>query len=106
MNLQPYGREAKPYQVRQVVEVIARYAVSVGGRRVTTDYHIDVFYSVEDESWIADVPDLRHCSAHGATPEDAVREVMVAMDAWLATAREHGDPIPPATYRPATSAAG
>lgn len=31
MNLQPYGREAKPYQVRQVVEVIARYAVSVEG---------------------------------------------------------------------------
>ena len=43
---------------------------------MTTDYHIDVFYSPEDECWIADVPDLQHCSAHAPTPEDAVREVM------------------------------
>ena len=31
------------------------------------DYHIDVFYSPEDEAWIANVPDLEHCSAHGPT---------------------------------------
>ena len=70
---------------------------------MTTDYHIDVFYSPEDECWIADVPDLQHCSAHGPTPEEAVREVMLAMDSWLSTAREHGDPIPPAAYRPAAA---
>ena len=34
-------------------------------------YHINIFWSDEDECWIADVPDLRYCSAHGATPEDA-----------------------------------
>jgi predicted RNase H-like HicB family nuclease len=73
---------------------------------VTTDYHIDLFYSPEDECWIANVPDLRYCSAHGPTPERAVREVMVAMEGWLEAARAHGDPIPPATYRPAASAAG
>ena len=73
---------------------------------MTTDYHIDVFYSAEDECWIADVPDLQTCSAHGPTPERAVHEVMVALQSWLDTAREHGDPIPPATYRPASSATG
>ena len=51
------------------------------------DYHINVFYSAEDEAYIADIPDLRHCSAFGATPEDAVREVLVAKQAWLEAAR-------------------
>lgn len=72
---------------------------------MTTDYHIDVFYSAEDEAWIANVPDLRYCSAHGPTPEKAVAEVMVAMEGWLEVAREHGDPIPPPT-QPAASATG
>ena len=29
------------------------------------DYHINIFYSAEDEGYIADIPDLRHCSAFG-----------------------------------------
>jgi predicted RNase H-like HicB family nuclease len=33
------------------------------------DYHINVFYSEEDEDYIADVPDLKTCSAFGETPE-------------------------------------
>ncbi len=60
----------------------------------TNDYHIDVFYSVEDECWIANVPDLRFCSARGPTPQKAVEEVMVALELWLESAREHRDPIP------------
>jgi len=70
-----------------------------------TDYHINVFYSAEDEGWIADIPDLRYCSAHGATPEEAVAEVMVAKEGWLAVARGEGKPIPPPRYRPAIYAA-
>ena len=42
-------------------------------------YHINLFWSAEDECWIADVPDLRFCSAFGDSPETAVREVKVAM---------------------------
>ena len=38
-------------------------------------YHINVFYSEEDEGYIADIPDLKFCSAFGETPEDAVREL-------------------------------
>ncbi|MGH6903264.1 MAG: type II toxin-antitoxin system HicB family antitoxin [Geminicoccaceae bacterium] len=69
-------------------------------------YHINIFWSDEDGSWIADVPDLRYCSAHGATPADALQEVQTAMTAWLESARGHGDPIPAPRYRPAIYAAG
>ncbi len=43
-----------------------------------TDYHISVFYSEEDGGYIADIPDLKSCSAFGKTPEEAVREAMLA----------------------------
>lgn len=66
-----------------------------------TDYHINVFHSAEDEGWIADIPDLRYCSAFGDTPAEAVAEVLVAKEAWLEAARQEGKPIPPPKYRPA-----
>ncbi len=65
------------------------------------DYHINVFYSDEDEGYIADVPDLAHCSAFGHTPEEALREVLRAKEAWLEAARDNGKPIPAPRYRPA-----
>jgi predicted RNase H-like HicB family nuclease len=68
-------------------------------------YHINVFWSDEDGSWVADVPDLRTCSAFGATPQEALAQVQTAMDAWLATARESGMTIPEPRYRPAIYAA-
>lgn len=63
-------------------------------------YHIHVFWSDEDQCWIADVPDLRFCSAHGQTPAGAVAELEVAVAGWLETARERGIPIPEPRYRP------
>ncbi len=69
-------------------------------------YHINVFWSAADECWIADVPDLRPCSAHGDTPSEALVEAEVAITLWLETAREHNLPIPEARYRPAIYAAG
>lgn len=68
-------------------------------------YHINVFFSPEDKAYIADIPDLKYCSAHGKTPERALRQVLVAMEAWLATARAHGRTIPKPRYRPAIYAA-
>jgi len=64
------------------------------------DYHINVFYSEEDEGYIADIPDLKQCSAFGETPEDAVREVLIAKNAWLEAASAAGKPIPRPRYRP------
>ena len=65
------------------------------------DYHINVFYSEEDGGYIADIPDLRFCSAFGTTPEGAVREVTKAKKAWLAVAKKANKPIPKPRYRPA-----
>jgi len=59
------------------------------------DYHINVFYSDEDEGYIADIPDLRHCSAFGETPEEALAEVLKAKDAWIKAAKAARKPIPP-----------
>ncbi len=47
------------------------------------DYHINIFYSEEDEGYIADIPDLAFCSAFGETPEDALFQAMIAKKAWL-----------------------
>ena len=65
------------------------------------DYHINVFYSDEDAGYIADIPDLTHCCAFGESPEEAVRQVLVAKAAWLETARLQGKAIPVPCYRPA-----
>lgn len=63
------------------------------------DYHINVFYSDKNECYVADIPDLRYCSALGPTPELAVKEVVRAKDAWMRTALELGKKIPQPKYR-------
>ena len=47
------------------------------------DYRIGIFYSEEDEGYIANMPDLVFCSAFAATPEDALIEIKRASEAWL-----------------------
>ena len=64
------------------------------------DYHINIFYSEEDEGYVADIPDLKACSAFAETPDKALAEVLLAKDGWLAAARENGKPIPLPSYRP------
>ena len=63
-------------------------------------YAINVFWSDDDGAWVANVPDLKSCSAFGETPEQAVAEVRAAMHAWLEAAREAGLPIPTPHYLP------
>lgn len=65
-----------------------------------SDYHITVFYSDEDGGYIADIPDLEACSAFGDTPREALAEVLVAKDAWIAAARDKGRDVPAPRYRP------
>ncbi|MDP6779478.1 MAG: type II toxin-antitoxin system HicB family antitoxin [Candidatus Latescibacteria bacterium] len=64
------------------------------------DYHVNVFYSEQDQGYVADIPDLEHCSAFGETPEEALREVLEAKQAWMEAAKEDGKPIPEPRYRP------
>jgi len=65
------------------------------------DYHINIFYSDDDAGYIADIPDLEHCSAFGETPEIALAEALNAKKAWLEAAEAEGKPIPRPRYRPA-----
>jgi len=65
-------------------------------------YHINVFYSEDDEGYIADIPDLKYCSAFGETPEKALEEVLIASKIWLEVALESGREIPEARYKPET----
>ena len=58
------------------------------------EYHVNVFYSVEDRAWVADIPDLDACSAFGRTVEEALAEVEKARDLWLASARDAGKRVP------------
>ena len=57
-------------------------------------YEITIYWSREDGAVVAEVPELPGCVAHGDTQEAALRNVNQAMDLWLDSAREFGDPIP------------
>jgi len=65
-----------------------------------SDYHINIFWSEEDGGYIADIRDLRACSAFGASPAEALAQVELAKAAWLEAARAEGKPIPVPSYRP------
>ncbi len=62
-------------------------------------YAIEIFFSDEDEGFIAVVPELPGCSAFGETEEEALGKVKVAIDLWLETAREEGREIPEPSCR-------
>jgi predicted RNase H-like HicB family nuclease len=64
------------------------------------DYLINIFYSEEDEGYIADIPDLFACSAFGKTPEEALRQVQIAKATWIEAALAEGIPVPPPKYKP------
>ena len=59
-----------------------------------TRYLIEIFWSDEDQGYIAIVPDLPGCSAFGESAERAACEIKDAMEAWIAACRVSGDPIP------------
>jgi len=63
------------------------------------DYHINIFWSDEDGGYIADIPDLKACSAFGASPQEALAELQRAKGAWLEATRAEGKPIPAPRYR-------
>ncbi|MBZ0169780.1 hypothetical protein MELA_01801 [Candidatus Methylomirabilis lanthanidiphila] len=57
-------------------------------------YEVIIYWSEEDQVFVADVPELPSCSAHGATHETALANAQEAIRLWIDTAREFGDPIP------------
>ena len=63
-------------------------------------FSVNIFYSEEDEGYIADIPNLRFCSAFGETPAEALAEVEKVKELWLEVAKEEGRPIPEPKYKP------
>ena len=59
-------------------------------------YEIIIFWSDEDNSFVADVPELPGCMAHGNSYESALANARKAVFHWIDTAKEFGDPIPKA----------
>ncbi len=57
-------------------------------------YEVIIYWSSDDDAFIAEVPELPGCAAHGPTPAAALAEAQEAMQLWLETAAEFGDPIP------------
>lgn len=57
-------------------------------------YETVIYWSAEDEAFIAEVPELPGCVAHGETPGAALASAQEAIGLWIDTAREFGDPVP------------
>ncbi|WP_022853571.1 type II toxin-antitoxin system HicB family antitoxin [Thermodesulfatator atlanticus] len=64
-------------------------------------YPIIIFFSEEDNCYVAEAPDLKGCSAVGDTPEEALKEIQVAIKNWLEIAKEKGISIPKPSRRAA-----
>ncbi len=57
-------------------------------------YEVILFWSTEDDAFVAEVPELPGCMAHGASPAEALASAQEAMSLWIDTATEFGDPVP------------
>jgi predicted RNase H-like HicB family nuclease len=57
-------------------------------------YEIIIFWSDEDQAFVAEIPELPGCMAHGNTHEEALASAKAAMQLWIDTAKEFGDPVP------------
>jgi predicted RNase H-like HicB family nuclease len=59
-------------------------------------YEVIIYWSNEDQVFVAEVPELPGCMVHADTKADALANADEAMQLWLDTAQEFGDPIPEA----------
>lgn len=57
-------------------------------------YEVIIYWSREDQVFVAEVPELPGCIAHGDTQQAALANANEAIQLWLDTAKEFGDPIP------------
>jgi len=57
-------------------------------------YEVIIYWSEEDEAFVAEVPELPGCAAHGPTQEAALANAQEAIGLWIDTAKEFGDPVP------------
>ena len=57
-------------------------------------YEIIIYWNNEDGAFVAEAPELPGCAAHGDSQEAALVHINEAIDLWIETAQEFGDPIP------------
>jgi len=57
-------------------------------------YEVIIYWSREDQVFVAEVPELPGCMAHGATQQEALSNANEAIQLWIDTAEEFGDPVP------------
>lgn len=57
-------------------------------------YEVIIYWSAQDEAFVAEVPELPGCMAHGKSQDQALQNCQEAIDLWLETAKEFGRPIP------------
>lgn len=57
-------------------------------------YEVIIYWSEDDNAYVAEVPELAGCMADGATYQEALSNAEVIIQEWLDTARELGRPIP------------
>ena len=62
-------------------------------------YHINLFYSEDDEGYIAYMPDFEYCSAFGDTPQEALEELMALQAMLIDEAKERGEEMPEPQYK-------
>ncbi|MFN7852487.1 MAG: type II toxin-antitoxin system HicB family antitoxin [Dolichospermum sp.] len=66
---------------------------------MTMRYEINLYWSEEDQLFIAEVPDLPGCAADGETYQEALQNIEIIMQEWIETAQELGRKIPEPTQR-------
>ena len=57
-------------------------------------YEVIIYWSNEDQLFVAEVPELPGCTAHADSPDTALRNAQDAIQLWIETAEEFGDPVP------------
>ena len=57
-------------------------------------YEIIIYWSREDQAFVAEIPELPGCMAHGPTPHETLANAQDAIQLWIDTAQEFGDPVP------------
>lgn len=61
---------------------------------MSSRYEVSIYWSDADDAFVAQVPELPGCMAHGVSREEALMNAEDAIQAWIETAEEFGDPIP------------
>ena len=62
--------------------------------KISQNFEIIIYWSDEDEAFIAEVPELPGCAADGETYQEAVQNVEIIMQQWIETAQEIGRTVP------------